>query len=359
VLNHMKKSFLILFLISSILSSACGQFLGQTEELQTPEYILVSAPSDATPTPTAFQPIPPTPGPEIPLMSDRTNAIRVKAVKPVVSSDSLSKDNPAWDKNIKQMEMFKQPENQMNIVLLGSDKRPYDNGYRTDVVILATINRTDKTINLTSFPRDLYVYQPEVISDRINTTFQNGGFELLVKTFEFNFGVTPDHYALINFDGFVKLIDEIGGIDVNVAKKLKDHRDKHGTFMVKPGINHMDGETALWYVRSRSTTNDFDRSRRQQEVIQAIVKKMLSIDMLTKIPQIYKQIKSTLITDMSLNEMLSLATLAPQYQNPDNFGRYVIDETYTTNWINPYGAAVLLPHQGQIRELMRQALNAE
>jgi len=277
----------------------------------------------------------------------------------VVSEEKLSTDDPAWDKNIKRMELFKQPENQMNIILLGSDKRPNDNGYRTDVVILATINRTDKTVNLTSFPRDLYVYQPGVTSDRINTAFQNGGFNLLVQTFEFNFGVVPDHYALINFDGFVKLIDLIGGIDVNVAEKLKDHRDKHGIFTVKPGINHMDGDTALWYVRSRSTTNDFDRSRRQQEVIQAIVKKLLSLDMVTKVPEIYKQLKSAVITDMSLNEILSLLPVAAQFQNPDQFGRYVIDETYTTNWINPYGAAVLLPHQGEIRELMRQALNAE
>lgn len=358
----MKKNTIFNLLVFSmmLIQTGCSQFLAPEPEIATPEYVLVGAPADATPTPTAFQPVAPTAGPRIPQNSEKTNAIRVVSVRITPIANPFPEDDPALDPNLKQMELFRQPENQMNIILLGSDQRPNDNGFRTDVIMLATVNREDKTVNLTSFPRDLYVYQPGVTSDKINTTFQNGGFEVMAKMFEYNFGVIPEYYALINFNGFVQLIDIIGGIDVNVAVKLRDHRDKHGMYTVKPGVNHMDGETALWYVRSRKTTSDYDRARRQQEVIQALVKKMLTLDnLISNAPKIYKQLGKTIETNMGLNKMLGLIPTALQFKNPDAFGRYVIDDSMVTDWIDPYGSLVLLPHQDDIRELMRRALNAE
>lgn len=350
----------ILVLCLMLLQTGCSQFLTPEPDIATPEYVLVGAPADATSTPTAFQPLAPTPGPRLPQTSEKTNAIRVVSVRITPVANPFPDDDPALDPNLKQMGLFQQPENQMNIVLLGSDQRPDDVSFRTDVVMLATVNRDEKTVNLTSFPRDLYVYQPGVTSDKINTTFQNGGFEVLSKMFEYNFGVVPEYYALINFNGFVQLIDIIGGIDVDVAVKLRDHRDKHGTYVVKPGVNHMDGETALWYVRSRKTTSDYDRARRQQEVIQALVKKMLSLDnLVSNTPKIYKQLGKTIETNMGLNQMLGLIPTALQFNNPDAFGRYVVDDSMVTEWIDPYGSLVLLPHQDDIGELIRQALNAE
>ena len=356
-----KYSFLTLLVLTLILcQTGCSQLLSPQPEQPTPQYVLVGAPADATPTPTAFQPMAPTAGPRIPQSSEKTNAIRVVSVRITPLANPFPDDDPALDPNLHQMELFRQPDNQMNIVLLGSDQRPNDNGFRTDVIMLATVNREEKTVNLTSLPRDLYVYQPGVTSDKINTTFQNGGFEVMARMFEYNFGVIPDYYALINFSGFEQLIDTIGGIDVNVAVKLKDHRDKHGQFTVKPGVNHMDGETALWYVRSRKTTSDFDRARRQQEVIQALVKKLLTLDNLTtNAPKIYKQLGETVETNMGLNQMLGLIPTALQFNNPDAFGRYVVDDSMVTEWIDPYGSLVLLPHQEEIREVMRRALNAE
>ena len=110
--------------------------------------------------------------------------------------------------------LLPQPKGQINILLLGSDQRRGSGGFRTDVVLLVTINPADNSINITSFPRDLYVNIPGYSQNRINTAHARGGFETMANTFEYNFGVRPDYYALINFWSFVDVVNSLGGIDV-------------------------------------------------------------------------------------------------------------------------------------------------
>ena len=162
------------------------------------------------------------------------------------------------------------PEDQVNILLLGSDQREGDNGFRTDTIQLLTINPSEGTVKLTSFPRDLYVYIPGYTVQRINTAYSWGGFDALADTMEYNFGVKPEYYVLINFWSFVDAIDSIGGITVEVGRDFCDHRDDFGEFCVSQSTYWMNGATALWYVRSRYTTSDLDRGRRQQEVLEAV-----------------------------------------------------------------------------------------
>lgn len=240
---------------------------------------------------------------------------------------------------------------------MGSDKRPYTGGYRTDTLILVTINFDSNTVSLTSFPRDLYVYIPGYSMNRINAAHFNGGFNLTAATFEYNFGVRPDHYALIDFSGFVNLINTLGGINVEVAKKLTDHRDKMGNYTVKPGIVHMDGDTTLWYVRSRYTTSDFDRARRQQEVVKAIFMRLLSFDLIDKFPQLYTQFKNSIQTDLKKSQLLELISLAPQFVQGERINRYVIDSNHVSNWLTYEGAQVLLPRREAIKPLLESALN--
>lgn len=254
--------------------------------------------------------------------------------------------------------LIKQPENQVNILILGSDQRPYEGGFRTDVILLVTINLDLQTINMTSFPRDLYVMLPGFYNDRINTAQFRGGFTLMQDTFEYNFGVRPDYYSMINFYGFQKLIDSLGGIDVEVAHTLTDQRTGLGYYTVNPGTVLMDGDTALWYVRSRYSTNDFDRTVRQQEVVTALIKRLVSFDLVTKFPRLYKQFQDTIETNLTLNEITPLLPIADNFFRGE-IGRFSIDSSYVSNWVTPGGAQVLLPNKTAIQALLKVALNAE
>jgi LCP family protein required for cell wall assembly len=182
--------------------------------------------------------------------------------------------------------LLSHPEDQINILLLGSDQREGDNGFRTDTILLVTINPSEGTVKLTSFPRDLYVYIPGYTVQRINTAFGWGGFDALADTMEYNFGVRPEYYAMINLWSFIDVINSIEGVTVEIGRDLCDHRDNWGEFCVSQGTMWMDGKTALWYVRSRKTTSDLDRGRRQQEVLEAVFDKIISMDGL-HVPELY------------------------------------------------------------------------
>jgi len=240
---------------------------------------------------------------------------------------------------------------------MGSDKRPNTGGFRTDALILVTINFDKNTVSMTSFPRDLYVYIPGYSMERINTAQFKGGFSLTAATFEYNFGVRPDHYALINFDGFVKLINQMSGIKVQVEKKLTDHRDGRGYVTIKPGLVFMDGDTALWYVRSRYSTSDFDRTRRQQEVLKAIFVRLIEIDLVESFPYLYKQFKNTIQTDLTKSQLLKLIPIAPQFIKGDRITHYAIGSGQVTSWLTYAGAQVLLPNREAIRPILQAALN--
>jgi LCP family protein required for cell wall assembly len=203
-----------------------------------------------------------------------------------------------------------QPSGQINILLLGSDQRPYEGGLRTDTIMLLTLNPAAGTANLTSFPRDLYVYIPGWTVQRINTAFGYGGFEMLATTMEYNFGVRPDYYALVNLWSFVEVVDSLDGNDVQIGQDLCDHRDDYGTYCVQAGTQHMHGETTLWYVRSRYTTNDLDRNRRQQEVTLALFARLLSLNGLSRVAELYDIYQDNVTTDMSFKQMTDLLPLA-------------------------------------------------
>jgi LCP family protein required for cell wall assembly len=249
------------------------------------------------------------------------------------------------------------PEGQINILLMGSDQRPNDGGYRTDVMLLVTLNPADDSVRITSFPRDLYVFEPGWRVDRINSAQARGGFEMTAQTLEYNFGVRPDHYVLINFQGFINLVDTLGGINVNVAQGLTDEREGPGDYSVPAGNVSMDGETALWYVRSRGTASDFDRTRRQQEVLTAIFFRLLSLNAITQAPQLYDQYKQTVVTDLGLSDILPLLPLAATVGNNNNIQHYAIGPNDVQSFTTSGGGAVLIPLQDKVRVIMAQAIS--
>lgn len=339
---------LSLLVILSLLLSACGAPLLPQQPVAvafnptaTLSENIYQVPADATATATPFQPIPPT-------------AVFYPTETPTPTPIPTATPVPQVESRVG----VEVPADQINYLLLGSDARPGSRNFRTDTIILASINPTLGTVSLVSFPRDLYVNIPGWGQDRINTAWAHGGFKKLAETINANFGVRPTNYVLINFSNFKRLIDGLGGLEIEVGAPVSDYyRGRYIT--IKPGVKQMDADLVLWYVRTRKTTNDFARNRRQQEVLRALVKKFLSLDAIARAPELYAIYSSSVTTDLGLGDMLPLIPLAAQLTDTSRIHHYYIGPKQVYDWITPGGAMVLLPRQDAIMKVMRQALKGQ
>jgi polyisoprenyl-teichoic acid--peptidoglycan teichoic acid transferase len=253
------------------------------------------------------------------------------------------------------------PSGQVNILLLGSDYRA-NQGSRTDIILLVSLFTKEKKISLISFPRDLFLEIPGFGQERINTTQAMGGFPLTKTTFEYNFGIHLDHYVMTNFNGFQAIVDTLGGIDVNAATKLTDRCDlpySHGSYCsVGPGPDHLDGALALWYVRSRYTTNDFDRGRRAQEVAQGIFNKLISWNAISKAQELFNLFINSVETDMTITDVLPLLPLASSIaSDPSQVRQFSIGLDQAKPYIAPStGAYLLMPDYNAIWKVIFEAV---
>ena len=253
---------------------------------------------------------------------------------------------------------FERPEGVTNILLLGNDVAARQGG-RTDTIIVVSINEAAKTATMLSLPRDLYVVIPGWKMARINQAlphghgsgYPGGGGALVKDTILYNFGIPVDHYVRIGFDGFKQAVDALDGIDVAVSCELRDWRLKEPEldpqveenwemFELGPGVYHMDGDLALWYVRSRRTTSDFERGRRQQQVLRAMLARGLSLDLLPQVPALWETYRETVETDIALPVLLRLAQLAPAVRDNGMQRLYLADAVRA--WTSPGGGAVQL-----------------
>jgi LCP family protein required for cell wall assembly len=364
-----RKMFLLGF--GLILLAACnlpGYANIQIQGAGVKNPVIVMAAANASPTPTPFQPVPPTPTylptnfpTSTPAPTDTPSAPPPPEIVEGETRNWADYPGPVVWPDIAIPEpvgILSQPKGQVNILILGSDQRPDEGGFRTDAMILATLNPELGTVNLTSFPRDYYAYIPGWTVQRLNTAHAHGGFPLTQMTFEYNFGVRPDHYMMIGMNGFKEVIDSLGGIDVQVAQSLTDWRNHYGYYTVNAGDVHMDGETALWYARSRYSTSDLVRNQRQQEVLIAIFHKLLSLDAINRAPELYQSYSQNFSTDLSLEDVTPLLPLAAKLGDGSGIHRYTIGSGQVYNWINYSGAQVLMPIREAVIEVMRQALNS-
>jgi LCP family protein required for cell wall assembly len=260
----------------------------------------------------------------------------------------------------------------VNILLLGVDQRKCEPPpSRTDTMILVTVDPQQKTAAMLSIPRDLWVEIPGDLpgvpaENRINTAhvygeikkYPGGGPALAMRTVEKNFGIPVDYYVRINFEGFKQIVDALGGIDIDVPKAVHDDAfpdDTCGTHVVDipAGKQHMDGQRAMEYARSRHGSSDFDRAARQQEVLYAMRDRAISLNVITRLPQLYQALNNTIDTDMQVWEMFALARAAWDIPR-DNIQSYVIDANMTVPWKTPQGADVLIPKREEIGQLLEQ-----
>lgn len=288
---------------------------------------------------------------------------------------SLPQPTPVWpgDEAIPTPFPLLSPPDTVNFLLAGADKRP-KSSFRTDSLIVVSIRPHQRSVSLLSIPRDLYVYIPGVGQNRVNTVYQHGelagipggGPALLKATFLYNLGLRIDHLALVDFNGFRRIVDTLGGIDLPLAcpytdwhiidpNRPVDNLDNWELFTLGPGRVHMDGDLALWYARSRLKSSDFDRSRRQQEVIRAIYARALRVDALPRLPELFTQTQASLTTDLTLPDLLALAPLARNLDAP-HIRSYYLGRKQVTAWQSPTGASVLLPKDLELRTLIEAAM---
>ena len=365
-------------LSTAIFLFACAPAPAPTQPYSLP-FILVTDSSFSAPSPTPFQPALPTPFPTISL--DEFSTPLPPLVLATETGIPVDTPLPTADLNVLYPTVVPPPAivydgpDVVTFLLIGSDKRP-GSSFRTDTMVVAILRPRDRQISLISIPRDLWVYIPDWEMQRINTAYQHGdlagypggGPQLLKDTIEYNLGLHIDHTAMVEFDGFRQIVDTLGGVDVPIACPYTDWRlidpnydpnNEYNWYLytTPTGVVHMDGDLALWYARSRSKSNDFDRGRRQQEVLRAIFDHALTGDTLTKIPQLYNDFNSLVVTDLGLGDILKLASLAPQFTSA-NIRSYYIRPPIVSSWITPGGAYVLLPDQAALQGLVTQALTA-
>lgn len=273
---------------------------------------------------------------------------------------------------VTEQDIWPAPDNgRVTILLLGIDARDKlsEGASRTDVLTLVTIDPISKTAALLSIPRDLYVPLPGLNEqNRINTAYfwgeanqlPGGGPGYAEETIAYNFGVSVQRYAVIDFEGFKGVIDAIGGVDLDVPSEIIDYEYptpdyRTEVLQIPAGHIHMDGDLALKYVRTRHGDSDFGRLQRQQQVMLAIRDKALSIGSLNKVPEALNAMGDSLQTDLTLPEILSLAKKWSHIPR-ENIHTYRIDETMVQPYLTPQGGQVLLPDRGKIADVVAQFL---
>jgi LCP family protein required for cell wall assembly len=222
-----------------------------------------------------------------------------------------------------------------------------------------------------SLPRDLWVEIPGFGVDKINQAhflgevydYPGGGPGLALETIEGIMGIDVNYYATINFNAFVELVDEIGGIDVEVLEAIEDdaYPDNcygYDPFYIEAGQHHLDGAAALKYARTRATFGgDVDRASRQQQVVMGVRERVLNVNMvpqiLTRAPELWRIFQENVETNLSLSEALQLGLLAQDIPG-DQIRTEVLDYDYVYNEVTPDGQAVLIPVRENIRTLRDQ-----
>lgn len=257
--------------------------------------------------------------------------------------------------------LVNQPQNVINVLLLGSDQVGIDRVGRTDTIVIAAIHPDIPSVSLLSIPRDFYAWMPGYGFGKINTAFSRGGPALAKATIRYNFGVEIDYYARVGFDSFVKIVDALGGVTVPVECPLHDiFPDPHSpsgqtAIDLEPGIHHLDGKHALWYTRSRWSTSDFDRHRRQQQVLRSLYSQVRSVGVIPKIPSLWGALSETVSTDIDVSGMVRLGAIGLRLDAGNVKSRFVGGGA-VESWRDPDGLYILVPDREVLQSVVAEGV---
>lgn len=222
----------------------------------------------------------------------------------------------------------------INILLVGQDRRPGESRQRSDSMILASINKSNNTLTLTSFMRDMYVQIPGYKPNKLNAAYAYGGMSLLRQTLELNFDVRVDGVVEVDFSGFENIIDLLGGVEVTLNESEANYLN--GLYEVKfldsgvvVGNNRLSGKQALVYARLREIDTDYARARRQRTVITGLIQAYKNLP-LTQMPDILNQVLPLVSTDMTNSRIVWYAMeLLPMLSSAQiNTLRIPVDGTF-------------------------------
>lgn len=241
------------------------------------------------------------------------------------------------------------------VLLLGTDGRPGEEVYRSDSIILARIDPTEKSASLISIPRDtMVVYNGETM--KINATHAVNGPQGVVEAVNdlcFNGEQKISHYAEINFEGMEDLIDAVGGIDLEATEEVDD--PEHLDIKIEKGFQHMDGATALTYARCRYTyaDGDFTRMRHQRQVLSALAKKILNdLDPATIMGTV-EELSKVVITTLGVQDIVSVAN-AMRGMDVEN-DMYVANvPSYADETTNVNGVSYVFVYEDKLAEMMQR-----
>lgn len=235
----------------------------------------------------------------------------------------------------------------LNVMLFGEDNHGSDEHGRSDTMIMLSIDNRHKKLKLTSFQRDTYVYIPGHDYDKINSSYTLGGAKLSIQTIEANFGIKVDRYAVVDFDSFKKIIDTLGGVDIELSQDEIDYInyqmyknkqvDSSKTITDSPGVVHLNGQEALWYARNRGLSkgedgneigidgDDWDRTSRQRKLLETIFDSMRNAD-IGQIVSIVSSVGPLITTNLKKDEITALVTRALTYLDYDVEQYYIPEE---------------------------------
>lgn len=257
-------------------------------------------------------------------------------------------------------------ENIVQIMLVGQDRRPGQGRQRSDAMILCTVNKKEKTLTMTSFMRDTYVTIPGYWNDRMNGAYQFGGFTALYDTLEYNFGVKVDHGIEVDFSGFEKIIDLVGGVDIELTSSEASYLNRRGnwdvddasagTWLLKEGMNHLTGEQALAYSRIRAIGNDFGRTSRQRTVLTALIEKAKTLS-LTEMYKLVDGFIPLITTDMENSDIIGyVVDLFPLLSDLEIVSQRIPADGDYQNATLSSGAQVLMPDLDACQQLLKDTI---
>ncbi len=258
-----------------------------------------------------------------------------------------------------------------NYLVLGTDRRAGEGSWRTDVIMIVGIDRAQGKAAVFSIPRDLYVQIPGYGYGRINQADflgeRNGGYgggpQLISSILSATLGIETNHWVRIQMDGFVNVVDAIGGVNVyldcpfyepifNLTTQAWDY------FTLPAGDNFLDGEDAYWFVRLRLRESDIGRSARQRQFLWALRDKMLSTNLITRFPELWSAFQDTFSTDLSMLELIDLTRTGLSF-NAENVRAGGLTLADLQGFTTEQGAAVLrIANAGRVRAVVNGVWDA-
>lgn len=269
---------------------------------------------------------------------------------------------------IKDLPLPPYESSRFDLLILGirGEGHPEEGGLLTDTMQILSVDRVSGKASVVSIPRDLYI-NIDGISGKLNSAYEQGlvkgnGLKTTANIVSKISGVRIDKVLLFDFEAFKQVVDAVGGVDVYLAQPFKESTQWGYVFELPAGENHLNGEQALYYARSRYSSSDFDRARRQQQLIQAFKSKVLSLNILGSpqtIIDLYAKLKNNIKTDLGLLDSDDLIRLGTTFSKNSKPKSIVLDtNNYLKETHSSRGEYLLIPKSDSFDDIQNAIKNS-